>query len=412
LKKTKYLLLIAAMLCTLWAAAQKDSSLIRKNVPEGSSAYVVDSAKQRDMIDLLLRILKKDTASNSRLKAKKLIFSVVPAFGFSLTTGFAADITANMAFYTGAAHSANLSAIDFETLYDTKNQLILASRSEIWFDANKYKFTTDLRFEKYPIDTYGLGTDASTATTNPLVYNYVRAYGTFFKQISGALYGGLGFDYDDHYNITQAGTMNGTVSDYTKYGFSPQSISSGPIVTLLFDNRLNPINPLNGGYASIIYRDNFTFLGSDNHWQELSIDLRRYIKVTPDKNNNILALWAIMAFTNGYVPYLDLPYTASDTYNNSGRGYPEQRFRGRDELYLEGEYRFGITKNGLLGGVVFTNAETFTGIHSNTFQKIAPAAGTGIRVKINKHSNTNVCIDYAVGMYGSKGLFVNLGEMF
>jgi hypothetical protein len=107
LKKTKYLLLIAAMLCTLWAAAQKDSSLIRKNVPEGSSAYVVDSAKQRDMIDLLLRILKKDTASNSRLKAKKLIFSVVPAFGFSLTTGFAADITANMAFYTGAAHSAS-----------------------------------------------------------------------------------------------------------------------------------------------------------------------------------------------------------------------------------------------------------------------------------------------------------------
>jgi hypothetical protein len=412
LKQLKYVILIACVLCSLKAAAQKDSSLLRKNVPEGSSAYVVDSAKQRDMIDVVLKIIRKDTAKNARLKAKKLIFSVVPAFGYSLTTGFAADVTANVAFHTGASHNDNLSAIDFETLYDTKDQLILASRSEVWFDANKYKLTTDLRFEKYPIDTYGLGTDASTATTNPLVYHYIRAYGTFFKQLEGALYGGLGIDYDYHYGITQAGTMNGTVSDYTKYGYSTQSTSSGVVVNLLFDNRLNPINPLNGGYASLIYRDNFTFLGSDNHWQELSLDVRRYIKVTPDKNNNVLALWGIMAFTNGNVPYLDLPYTASDTYNNSGRGYPEQRFRGRDELYLEGEYRFGILKNGLLGGVVFTNAETFTGLQSNAFQKIAPAAGTGIRVKINKHSNTNVCIDYAVGMYGSKGLFVNLGEMF
>jgi len=411
LKTIKYLCLIIAVFSYLEGAAQNDTSALHtKGVPDKMAGPIIDSSKQRYVIDFLQKILKKNTPANNRLHAKKLVFSVVPAIGYSLTTGFAADITANVAFYTNKDHTNNLSAIDLETVYDTKNQKIIASRSEIWYDNNNYKLITDIRWEEYPIDTYGLGTTATTATADPLVYNYIRTYGTFFKKVTGDFYAGLGYNLDHHYNITQMGNANNTVSDYTKYGFNATSTSSGTVMNLLFDNRKNPINPLNGGYASLIYRDNFHFLGSDSHWQELSMDLRRYFRVSPD-NNNILAFWSILAFTNGNVPYLDLPYTASDTYDNSGRGYPEQRFRGKNELYLEGEYRFGILKNGLLGGVVFTNAESFSEFETNRFVKIAPAAGTGIRIKINKHSDTNVAIDYAYGI-NSRGIFVNLGEDF
>ncbi len=394
------------------SSAQKDTGRYDKNLSEKKQA-IIDSSKQIDAIDILRKILFKNTAPESRLHAKKLIFSVVPAVGYSLSTGFAADITANVAFYTTKSHNTNLSAIDFEAVVDTKNQKIFASRSEIWFNNNDYKFISDIRWEKYPIDTYGLGVaDAPNTKDNPLVYNYYRTYATIFKRIEGALYGGIGYDFDYHYNITQAGNADGTVSDFTKYGFKPQSTSSGPVINLLFDNRLNPINPLNGAYASLLYRNNLTFLGSDSQWQELSLDLRKYFKVSPGRNNNVLALWSILEFTNGNVPYLDLPAIGTDTYDNSGRGYPEQRFRGKDELYLEAEFRFGITKNGFLGGVLFSNAETFTEYGTSNFAKVAPAIGTGIRVKVNKHSNTNVCLDYAYGIYGSKGLFVNLGEDF
>jgi len=412
LKTLRIILLIVLLFSFYKGFAQHNAIGSKRNLSDTTQKSVIDSSKQKDVIDFLQKIFKKNTPDNSRLHAKKLVFSVVPAVGLSLTTGFAADVTSNLAFYTSAKHKDNLSAIDLELVYDTKNQKIIDSRSEIWFDNNNYKLIADLRWEQYPIDTYGLGTTASNATDDPIVYNYIRSYATFFKRITGAFYGGIGYSYDYHYNIKQLGNVNGTVSDFTKYGFTKQSTSSGVVLNLLFDNRLNPINPLNGGYASIIYRDNFAFLGSDSHWQELLMDFRKYFKVSPDRNNNILAFWSILAFTNGNVPYLDLPYTASDTYKNSGRGYPEQRFRGRNELYLEGEYRFGITKNGLLGGVVFTNAETFSEFQTNRFVKIAPAAGTGIRIKINKHSDTNVCIDYAYGIYGSRGIFVNLGEDF
>jgi len=414
LKFFKFICCISAVFTVSKGFAQKDTTAVSgANQTEKKQEAVIDSSKQIDAIDIIRKILFKNASPNSRLHAKRLVFSVVPAVGYSLSSGFAADITANVAFYTSANHKTNLSAIDLESVVDTKNQKIFASRSEIWFKNNDYKFISDIRWEKYPVDTYGLGiAEATPVKDDPLVYNYYRTYATFFKRIEGALYGGIGYDFDYHYSITQAGDADGSTSDYTRYGFKPQTTSSGFVANLLFDNRLNPINPLNGGYASIVYRDNFTVLGSDNHWQELSFDLRKYFKVSPEKNNNILAFWSILQFTNGNVPYLDLPATATDTYDNSGRGYPEQRFRGKDELYLEAEFRFGITKNGLLGGVVFSNAETFTEFQTNTFAKIAPAIGTGLRVKINKHSNTNVCLDYAYGIYGSKGLFVNLGEDF
>ena len=81
-------------------------------------------------------------------------------------------------------------------------------------------------------------------------------------------------------------------------------------------------------------------------------------------------------------------------------------------LYFEGEYRFKITHNGVLGGVAFANAESFTESSTNNFGKFLPAAGGGIRIKVNKYTRTNLSLDYGIGLNGSSGLFLNLGEVF
>ena len=81
-------------------------------------------------------------------------------------------------------------------------------------------------------------------------------------------------------------------------------------------------------------------------------------------------------------------------------------------FYLETEYRFKISHNGLIGGVAFINAQAVSEWPSNNFETIAPAVGTGMRIKFNKHSKTNIAIDYGIGTGGSQGLFVNLGEVF
>jgi hypothetical protein len=107
-------------------------------------------------------------------------------------------------------------------------------------------------------------------------------------------------------------------------------------------------------------------------------------------------------------------------YGNTGRGFIQGRFRGKNLVYGEAEYRYGITRNRLLGGVVFANAQSVTEINytrgkgesDGGFERVVPALGAGLRLNLNKASRTNLAIDYAWGLDGSHGLALNLGEVF
>jgi hypothetical protein len=81
-------------------------------------------------------------------------------------------------------------------------------------------------------------------------------------------------------------------------------------------------------------------------------------------------------------------------------------------VYGEAEYRYQITNNGLLGGVFFLNAQSFSAAPGTRLQAIQPGYGPGLRIKLNKVSKTNIDIDYGFGREGSHGLFVNVGEIF
>jgi outer membrane protein assembly factor BamA len=372
---------------------------------------VVDSSKQKDVVDLIQKLINKNTPPEKRAKSGKVNISVIPYLGYSLSTGFIGEISSGISFYTAADHHQNLSIIAADAGFDSKIQEIFRSRSEIWAPNNDYKLVADLRFEIYPTDTYGLGTFTTPATDNDIAYNYVRVYQTVLKKITSDYYIGGGYNLDYHSGVTAGGNANGTVSDFTKYGETRRSTSSGINLTLLYDSRQNPLNPLKGVYANLVFRQNVIFLGSNADWEQVQFDFRKYVRLS-SQSNNVLAFWAIAAFTGGNAPYLDLPATGSDMYNNSGRGYALGRYRGKNELYFETEYRFGITRNGLLGAVLFANGESFSGLQSGAFEGLAPAAGGGIRIKANKHSNTNICIDYGFGVDGSRGFFLNLGEVF
>lgn len=414
MKTSRYLLCIIAVLSFFKAFSQQDSlrsTHQKTGINNSKLAAAVDSSKQKDLIDVVQKILDKKASPEKRKLPKKANYSIIPYAGYTLSTGFTADISGNVGFFTSTSHRENLSILAADVGYDSKSQKIFMIRSEIWANENNYKIVSDLRWERFPTDTYGLGTFTTFAKDNDLNFDYVRFYETVLKKITNDYYAGIGYNFDYHYAISATGNLDNTVSDFMKYGQTPRSTSSGINFDFLYDNRKNPLNPLSGTYANAIYRENLTVLGSNANWRSLQFDFRRYIKLS-SQSNTVLALWSVMAFTSGNVPYLDLPATGSDMYNNSGRGYAIGRFRGRNMLYLEGEYRFGITRNGLLGAVVFANGESFSELQNNTFERIAPAVGTGIRIKINKHSNSNICIDYGVGTGGSRGFFVNLGEVF
>jgi outer membrane protein assembly factor BamA len=240
-------------------------------------------------------------------------------------------------------------------------------------------------------------------------YSYIKVSEEALYRIVRDLYGGVGYNLDYHYNIQEFGDAH----QYERYtdGATITS-SSGLVARLKYDTRTNINNPKDAFYADFIYRDNLTAIGSTNDWQEIDVEFRKYFSLSKYPSN-VLAFWSWNEFTyGGKVPYFDLPSTGWDEYSNSGRGFIQGRFRGSDIAYLEGEYRFDILRNGLLGGVVFCNGESVPNYPSEHFEAIHVGKGIGLRIKLNKFSDTNLCIDYGWGDGGSQGFAFNVGEVF
>ncbi len=372
----------------------------------------IDSVPQKDAIDILHSLFNRKALADTQKVKKRTNISVLPVAGYTLSTGFTAGVGGIAAFFTTKNHNEHESIINFQAFYTSHHQQIFATQSNIFTNKDQFKFVTDLRTNKYPDITYGLGDNTTTATADSINYNYIRIYQTILKKIGPNLYAGGGYCLDYHYNIVESGTANNTVSSFDKYGETSNSRSSGYNLNIVFDTRYNPINPLKGTYANIFYRGNLTALGGDSKWSSIQIDLRKYFKLS-NHSKNILGIWSYTWLTlAGKQPYLDLPSIGNDTYNNTGRGYPIGRFRGKNMFYLESEYRFGITRDGLLGGVVFANLQSYPRDVIGKLKTFIPAGGSGLRIKVNKRTNTNVAIDYGIGIDGSHGIFVNLGEIF
>ena len=371
---------------------------------------------QLDLVDLgrsFLQGYRNHRIDSIQQKEGKLHISALPVAGYTLQTGFAGVLSSNFAFYVSQQSQTNLSTILTSVTYSQYHQVIFPIQADIWTKGNRYNIVTDWRFLHYPSLTYGLGGNTPVDSADNIDYGYLRLHQAVLRTLGKNLYGGLGFDFDYFWNIRELEPSNQKPTGFETYGWTKNAVAAGPSVHLLYDSRRNPINPEKGNYLSLIYRPNFTFLGSDNDWASLVMDARKYIPL-PSGNHNVLAIWSYDWFTlgNGHPPYLLLPSTGWDPYSNTGRGYIQGRYRSLNMLYLESEYRFGITCNGLLGGVVFANAQTFTEPGSNQFTYVQPGYGLGLRISLNKFSRTNLCIDYGWGSHGSRGFFVNLGEVF
>jgi hypothetical protein len=172
LRILKISVIVIAVFCYSKAFSQLHTS---RGLISGQKSILTpaDSASQRDMIDVLNHLFNRQGSSNSHKSARRLNFSVVPTLGYTLSTGFAADLTGNVAFYTSSAHSENLSNIQTDLAYDTKAQRLFYNRGEIWFPDNKYRFVSDIRWAKFPTETYGLGTMTTPAQTNEIDFNYI-----------------------------------------------------------------------------------------------------------------------------------------------------------------------------------------------------------------------------------------------
>jgi len=394
--------------------------------------------KQVDIFDVLRKWTGKAPKLQSTLPVKGVRnLSLLPIVGYTPANGFVIGGAISVTEFIGEPVNTNLSSALINVSLTTKNQLLLNLKFDVYLPGNKWYISGDNRLLFFNQNTYGLGIyglqnqtyvlglnggEQISDSAQPMKFNYIRLYETGLRQFAKHWYAGLGIMIDDNFKINdQSLRLDSPVHltshyNYSKaYGFDTAHYSAnGLSFHLMHDSRDNPIEPFKGNYLNLAFRSNTVAFGSTQASTMLYYEYRTYFGIKKSVPRDVLAFWFWgVSVTSGKMPYLELPAITWDTYNRSGRGYIQGRFRGNNMVYGETEYRFRLTKNNLLGGVIFLNATTASNplTHQSVFDSIAPGYGFGLRILMNKNDRTNICVDYGRGD-GFAGVYFNIREAF
>ncbi len=396
---------------------------------------------------------QKTTKKNSKKQVEKTpqegsvyffpapIISTSPAFGF--TYGVAA---ATSAFF-GNPKTTNISTMQTGIIFTTKNQTLITNKATLYFKNNSVKVDTDWRYLDSNQSTYGLGSgplskklasngftagdeglfSKGITTSDLLEFKWFRMHQTITKQLRKGLFVGAGYNLDIitkfKDNLLALEAEEPVITSFyaynEKYGFKQnKSTLSGISLNGIYDTRDNINAPYKGRFAKISFVINPKFLGSNHNSTSLWTEYRDYFNLTKN-HKNMLAVWVYGNFqTSGKLPYMNLPAINYDQYSTSGRGYAQGRIRGQSLFYSELEYRaklIGLKKIPDFFGVnLFFNVTSASNKDANIdlFEYLDPAGGVGLRFQIDKDSRTAISIDYAVGKYGSAGIYLAINEFF
>jgi hypothetical protein len=366
-----------------------------------------------------------------------LLPAVLPAIGYNPAMGALFGATGTLGMYLGPPSTTTISNLQAVALYSTMAQLTIQISTTVMSPGNQWELQGDWRYLLFNQKTYGLGTGPAAMSAPASVddFNLIRLHENVYRKVWDALYAGVGYRLDRYYAVQDKGmdlqapapVIGPNYAYSLAYGFDPNQYTvSGVSLALLYDSRDSTINPYRGFYGAANLTANPTWLGSSRASTVMEAQFRAYVPMNVGVPRDVLAFWLYYrGVTSGAVPYLALPSIGWDQRNRTGRGYIQGRWRGTQELYAEAEWRFRITNNGLLGGVLFANAESFaspafqasgpgwsyTSPKSGLLQYVRPAAGFGLRFMLNRDSRTNVTLDFAFGE-SSFGIWFNAGEYF
>jgi hypothetical protein len=144
--------------------------------------------------------------------------------------------------------------------------------------------------------------------------------------------------------------------------------------------------------------------GSRREYQTYKISYNGFRSVA---NKQIFAYRAMACSANGSVPFYDLCLYG---FNSDLRGYTTGEFQNRRMFATQAEYRIELPKR--FGAVAFAGVGG-TARRWNDFRsdQLLPAAGAGLRFKLDKRNHINYRIDVAFGRAG-RTISIGLGEAF
>lgn len=332
-RKYSYIVLI---LFFLWMNVCAHSQTTFNSSAAVRSVYKgVDSSLERDLVDVTHKLFhKKHKEDSSNIRPEhKYNLAIVPAVGYTLQTGFAGIISANVGYFNNG--SSKISSITTSVTYSQYQQTIVPLVIDIWTKNDKFNIVSDNRFIDYPSSIYGLGGRTDPNKGHTIDFIGLKLHESVLMSVGKNIYAGIGYYYDQFWNIRALNPATRRINTIITNELGHYEIASGPVLKFLYDNRENQINPSQGLYANFVWRNSMEWMGGNPNYQSLLVDVRKYLPFPHKYSKNTLALWSYNWLTvAGTPPYLLLPSTGWDDQYNTGRGYIQGRFRGKNMVYL------------------------------------------------------------------------------
>ena len=391
----------------------------------------INNLSRYDIVDLFKDVNPFKKKKKDIHNDKRSPISYLPNINYNPSIGFQVGITAVGGVYLGDKKNTSMSVFATAANYTTRGIMVGYLFNDMYTKENKWNFKGSLFIAKFVGLDYGMGIGNVIPSTDPdvIIMNnpertrYVNEYTLYgfnervYKKVLPGMFVGAGVYFDLKRNIKTLTTIDNPPNEiYSNWnGFDAKNNNSnGLMFNVQYMTRDNPNSAYKGIYTDVVLRANQEWMGSSQNALQLLTDYRQYFPLSKQRPNHVLAFWYYGSYNlSGRLPYLDLPGTGKDPYARTGRGYTNGYFKGNSYVYTELEYRFPILKNQFLSGVVFGNLQTVNDqMGTKLFKYWQPAGGGGLRILFNKLTRTNLCIDYAVGKFGQKGLFLGLNEAF
>jgi outer membrane protein assembly factor BamA len=324
---------------------------------------------------------------------------VLPVVAWSERTGVQYGATA---FRSHAAAAGDRSSSDAAYVARTAEGFTKAYlQFERWTRGDARRLRLRVSLQSYPLPFYGIG--ASTPGS---------AEEWFSRGVSMAhLLSEWAIRPGDYLHVAARVTRSrlreseaGGAIDRGEAPYSSGSLVSQLELGLTRDTRDHPGTPRRGAYARALVAVAQPAFGSDHRSTRLTMDARRYL---PLGATGVLAGQVQFDAVRGDVPFDQLPMIGADS---AMRGYPVGRFRDRQALTAQVEFRSGYWRR--VGAVAFLGAGTVAANGSDFASgPWYPTVGVGGRLVIGPRSRTVLRGDIGMGR-GTFGFSFGLGEAF
>lgn len=353
--------LLISLLIVVQLSAQTDTAAIGKDGKH-------DPGRVRKLFKRAFDVYLNDSSSPEKPK-----FLLYPTIAFSPETSWEVGVSALFLYYANRDTANRLSEIQTFNFFTLNKQYGAWFEHFLYTNQDEWFFLGKLRFQRFPLQYYGIGPGAKKEDEQLVNSNYILIRERVLRKIVPNFFGGLELDYQKLYNVSIESSGSSLPPPIGSNGTQNFGVGAG----LVYDNRHNALNVRKGYFAEIALLNYSPRLGSEFKFQSITLDSRLYRSIG---KNKVFAAQLFGQFISGNAPFNQLALLGGESL---GRGYYYGRYRDKKYVAAQVEYRFlpfGFSKR--LGGAIFLATGTLAPtVKALTFSpgNLLPSGGFGLR---------------------------------